>query len=859
MIWHSSDIESVLGELSVDPNNGLPNGVAYERLRAYGKNQISEAKPIGFWRHFLSELNRKSVYALAAISIICIIVSIIYARTDFSPLLIIAILVLNALFTAINQVACDRAVFKQKASAIPTCTVIREGIKRSIPSNELVVGDIIVLNQGDYICADARLIETNNFRSNELALTGELIPVEKDASMVFEDMVPCAGRKNMVFSGCNVTHGSAKAVVVETGLNTEIGKTVSIEAQTGSTVTGIEKTLGNTSRIINIVVVITCTVIFLIGMLYSIFSTEKFASYTVNMLLCAVALGVCAIPEGLPYVSTIVNALGAGRLIRDGVLIKNNAAIENLAKTTVLCADKTGVFTKNRMVLNGVYDGETLETPTDGKLKSKCAAVLRLAVSCSMLENDTTEAAIEEACLRYNNMSKEDIGNAYPRLATIPFDGVRKMMTSINMIDGKPLAVIKGAPEVVIEKCVGIDGAALKKTCDELASKALRLICIAVKPLDEIPANPDPAVIENDLKFAGIICLADPPRSEAANDIAFCAKNGIKVIMVTGDNLATACAVARSIGILSDDSMAITGSELDEISDDELKRKIGSYTVFARISPAQKLRIVSILKANGEIVTVTGNGLDDADVLSVADVGLAIGIDGNDVARGNSDAIIKGNKFSSVANVFKECYGLFENIKMTVQYLISCNASELLIFLFGLMIFRTPPLLAVQLLLINLLTDAAPAVSLTIRPADKNSDFNNSKLIKGHIFDIKSVINISVEATFMAICGFSAFAIGNAFGTQVACTMAFLTVSLSQIIHAFNFSTNRSIIFFRLRRNGFMVLSSLIAVLICLLLCLTPLGAVFSLVPLTFAQFIISAALSIIIVPVCETIKLLNH
>ena len=809
-------------------------------------------------RRFLSQLNRKSVYTLVIITALCIGVSFLYGKNDISPLLIIAIVLLNALLTAYNQTACDRAIFRQKAAAVPTCTVIREGNKRNIPSNELVVGDIVLLNEGDYISADVRLIETNAFRCNELALTGETVPVEKDASLIFEDIIPCTGRKNMAFSGSNVTHGSAKAVVVETGLNTEIGKSATMEDRTQTAVSGIEKKLNTTSHIINITVIILCSIIFIIGILLGLSTREQFASFTIRTLLGVVALGVSAIPEGLPYVTIIVTALGTGRLIRDGVIIKNISAIEKLAKTTVLCADKTGVFTENRMSLNCVFDGETLERPVDNTLSQKSSAILKLAVSSAMLQNDTTEAAIEYACLNYAKMSQADISNAYPRLSVIPFDGERKMMTSINMIEGKPFAVIKGAPEAVIDKCVDINKEEIIKTCDELAGKALRLICIAIKALDDIPANPSSDIIECDLKFAGIICLEDPPRPEAYDSIAFCKDNGIKVIMVTGDNLSTATAVASNLGVMTDDGQAITGADLEEMSDEELAEKIRSYTVFARISPAQKLRIVNTLRSIGEIVSVTGNGLDDADVLSVADVGLAIGADGNDVARGNADAIIKGNKFSSVASIFKECHGLFENIKMTVHYLISCNASEILIYLCGLLIFKMPPLLAVQLLWINLLTDAAPAIALTIQPARDISASRTNRLIKGRLFDRKTVIDISVEAVFLTVCGILAFAIGNRYSESVAYTMTFLTVALSQIFHSFNLHTPRSVIFTRYRRNEFMIISTVFAILVSVILTLTSAGFIFGLKPLNTTQLLISFALALAIIPVCEIIKIID-
>ena len=857
MIWHSSDINSVLSELTVDENNGLANGVAYERLETYGKNQVADVKPMSFIKRFLSLLNKKTVYALAIISALSLIISLIYGEKHFYyPIIIVMLVVVNALLSAYHLHACDRAVYFQKNASVPTCTVIREGIKRSIPANELVVGDIIILNEGDYINADARLIETNGFRCNELALTGEIIPVEKDADIVLDDMVPCTGRKNMVFCGCNVTHGSAKAVVVETGINTEISKTNTLNSKPGNTVSGIERNLSATTHIVGIILFIVSVVIFLFGIITGRHSNEPFAAVTVTVLLNATALGFSAFPAIMPYVASIATSLGAARFIRDGIIIKDTATIEKLAKTTVLCADKTGVFTKNHMYLNSIYDGETLVYPVGGVLEQKSTVVLRLAVACSMLENDNTETAIEESCIKYSNMSKSDIDNAYPRLNSIPFDGERKMMTSINMIDGKPFALIKGAPEAVLDKCAGIDTEKVQKVCDELAEKSLRLICIAIKALEEIPANPSAEEIECDLKFAGIICLEDPPRSEAVDSVETCKNAGIRVVMITGDNITTACSVAKNLGIIEDDGQAITGAELEEMDDDELKQCVRDYCVFARISPAQKLRIVQAYKDNGDTVTVTGNGLDDADVLSVADVGFSIGADVNDVARGNADAIIKKNSFSAVVDVFTKCHGLFENIKKTVRFLLACSLSVVLIYLLIFPIFKTPPFSAVELLLLNLFLNAVPVISLATKSADSKTVSPSEKMLKGRLFDVRTIAGIAIEAVTLTVCGILAFIIGKADSITVAYTMAFVTVTLSQIIHSFNLCSNRSVIFTRYKNNEFMVISSAVAVFILVFLCLTPAGSIFGLSTLTFGQIMQSFGLALIIVPVCEAVKL---
>ena len=856
MIWHSSEIDSVLEELKVDRNNGLANGVAYERLDKYGKNQVLDIKPVSLFKRFLNQINKKSVYALVLISIVCLFVSIIYSENDYySPLLIIAILAINAFVTAYHQYTCDKVFISQKAINVPKAKVIREGIERSIPSTELVPGDIILLNEGDYISADARLIETNSFRCSELTISGDSIPVEKDASIVFEDMIPIAGRRNMVFSGCSVIHGSAKAVVVETGLNTEFGKSSEIDEQTGVKTSVIEKRINTTGRIINIVVICICVFVFLVSMAIALFSSRPFASVTVKMLLNSVALGVCALPECLPFITVIVTALGISRLVSEGILIKNTSMIESLGKTTVLCADKTGIFTKNHMEVKCIYDGDDLISLNDAEIPSKSAALLRLATACSMLQDDYTESAIEDACIKYNSQNKEDVNNVYPRLASIPFDGERKTMTSINIIDGKPLAIVKGAPEIVLKKCVGLDTNAVNNVCDKLAGSALRLICIAIKALEDSPANPVADDIERDLKFAGIIGLEDPPRYDVSDSILECKNAGIKVIMLTGDSAITASAVAKNIGMLDDDSNVITGDKLDELSDEKLAENVNSYSVFARISPAQKLRIINAFKNNGNIVTVTGSSIDDAEVLSIADVGFMVGKSDNDVAIGNSDIVVKKNSFSTVVRAIKECRGLFDNIRKAIHYLFSCNVAEILIYTLGLLIFRMPPLSAVQLLWINLLTDSFPAVSLTLQPADDGVMHNPPSTINGKLFDSNLSLKIACESIVITLCALIAFFIGNIYGRTVAYTMIFLTMTISQILHSFNLRSSNSLMDMRFKHNEFMVISNFVLIFIASFLCLTPAGFIFGFKILTSTQFIISLVLSFVIVPFCEIFK----
>lgn len=853
MIWHSSEIESVLNELKTDKNNGLWSSDVVERLELYGKNSTTISDKSSLLSCFLTQLKNKVVYFLIAVAIITFAVNLIYNPSNFYfPLLIIAIVVLNAFISAFHLYKCDLALDEIQNASNPKVEVLRDNKKQFISSDLLVPGDIIFLNEGDYITVDARLITSDSLRCNESILSGDIIPVEKEAEIIVEDITLATARKNMIFAGSSVVHGSAAAVVVETGLRTEIGKITDISRQTNSETLPITESLNNSGKIINIAILVICIIAFLIGLIQNFNTTEPFASVTINSLMNAVALGICAIPESLPAISTIVIALGVQRMIADRVVIKNTKALELLGKTEVFCVDKTGILTKNNMTLNYVFDGEELITVSDDFLPEKAVSALQLAVSCSMLENDSTEIAIEDACIKFTSASKIDIGNLFPRLAYIPFDSSRKTMTSINMIGGTPVAVVKGAPEVLIEKCNLQSKDSAFEIYKKLTQDSYRVICIAIKKLDEIPSSPDPEIIENDLTFVGLLALNDPPQSDTVEAIQTCKIAGINTIMITGDNIDTAKTIARRIGILQDDSQAISGAELDKLSDIELCQCVEKYSVYARISPEDKLRIISAWQKSGKIVAVTGNGTEDADALSLADIGCSVGSYGTDVAKGNADVIIENKKFMSVVNAVRESRGLFENVKKAVSYLLSCNFGEILAFVLGMIIFGMPPLAAVQLLWINLLTDSTSVISLTTEKSELDVMRQKPIALSGHLFSKGASINIACDALAVAALTLIAFAIGGS-------TMAFATLSMVQIFHSFNLKTHDSIIKADFRGNKFMNYTSPLVLFIAIFLVVTPAGFVFGLEVLSFGKFLICLALSIAIIPICEIKKLFSR
>ena len=855
MIWHSSSTKEVLAHFNVDDKKGLANSECEEKLEIYGQNVISNIERPKFIKLFFNQFKSKTVIVLIIVAIISFVLSTVYNDVNsVSALLIIGIVVLNALISTYYIYNCQNTLESIKSYTNPTVTVLRDGIVKSINAAYLVMGDIIILEEGDYVPADARIIECNEFRCNEFNLSGNEVPIEKNADIILDDITPIEDRSNMIFSGSSVVHGNAKAVVVATGLNTEIGKTSAILQQTGDEKLPLQNNLDNIGKIANAVILAVCGVVFIISLVQN-FATDNFAHMTVKMLMNSVALAVAAIPEGLPTIAAIVIALGIKRILKDGIIVKNTVAVETLGKTDILCCDKTGILTRNKMNVVKIFDGDKLCSFDENTPDEKILSVLKLATACTTLQNDSTEYAIEKANLTYNSMSLEDIEHIFPKISYVPFDSERKTMSVITMLNNKPLAIIKGAPETVVPKCPHCKTEEILKLNETLAGEGLRIVCIAIKELSELPANPTAEEIENDLVFVGLVALDDPPREGTVEDIAACISAGITPIMITGDNLKTASNVARRIGILRDGTEAISGEELSQMTDEELTENIEKYSVFARVTPADKLRIIKCWQSKCKSVAGTGDSFEDADSLGLADVGCAIGKYGADVTKGNADIIISKNRIHSVLKAIRESRGLFSNIRKSVFYLFSCNIGEMLAVFVGLILFGCMPVAAVQLLWINLLTDSAPAISLGFEKAEKGVMKYEGYFVS-RVFSAKTVISIALQSIYIAIITLVSFNLGNDFGdTAFASTFAFAVLGLSQMLHCFNCKFEGRIRFKKLFSNSFMNYSVIITTFIIMFLVLTPAGALFGLETLNFLQFIICLGISFTIIPFTELVK----
>ncbi len=859
MIWHSASVAEVLEKLSVNEDSGLANGVAEERLEAYGKNEIKTAPKLSLLKRFLAQFKSKTLIALIIVSIVSFVINLAYSQeSTYAPLLLIVILLINAVISAFHLYSCDTTIDDIKSISHPTVRVLRDGIEKVISADNLVKGDIIFLSAGDYICADARLIESNELRCNEAVLTGDEVPIEKDAKTIFEDIISFEKRANMVFAGSTVVHGTAKAVVVATGLATENGKTNLISEQIGTKRLPIESELDVIGKFVNILILVVCILVFFISILKNLSSTQPFAVNFFGVISNSLTLAIATMPKSLPAIATIVIAIGMGRILNDKIIIKENNAFETIGKTNVIIADKTGVFTHKKMVLSSVFDGKTLLDLEAEALTENASILFRLGAVCSTLQNDATESAIKDACLKYNSLSNTDLVNLMPKIGEIPFDSVRKSMSVITMINERPFAIVKGAPEMLIPKCINCNSEQILSLNQSLAEDAHRIVCIAMKPLEEIPANPQAVEIEQNLTFVGLLILTEPIRNSVIAEIETCNKANIKTVMVTGDNLYTAKAIASKIGLLKNDDEAITGAEIKKMSDEELIANIDKYCVFARVSPEDKLRIVKAWQARKAIVTVTGDSLSDAESLAVADVGCALGQQGTDVAKGNADIIIPKNNFGSVVTAIKESRGFFGNIKKTLYYLCSCNFAELIAVFLGACIFKIPILAAAQLLLINLLTDCAPAISFSMEKAENSVMRKKSFEKLRRILDVKSLSALAVQSIFIAILTLISFTIGMGYSAVVASTMAFTTLGIAQGLHCFNNKLESTIFTKDLFSNTFMNKSVFAVIFIIMFLVFTPIGFIFGLTILSFPQFVIALAFAVLIVPLSELLKYLK-
>ncbi|MBQ8915476.1 MAG: cation-translocating P-type ATPase, partial [Clostridia bacterium] len=709
---------------------------------------------------------------------------------------------------------------------------------------------------------------STSLKSEESALTGESVPSEKDADADVSEKAPIGDRSNMVFSGCSITYGIATAVVTATGMDTEMGKIANLLDGEDETQTPLQKKLADLGKYLGIVAIAACAVIFIVGLVSKTMEPME-------IFMTAVSLAVSAIPEGLPAIVTIVLSIGVQRMVRKNALIRRLPAVETLGSASIICSDKTGTLTQNRMTLVKAYlDGADAPEDITDDNSDTVKNLLRLGTLCcdgsvvisdgkEQHIGDPTETAIVFAAHR-NGMEKDALNTERPRVAGIPFDSDRKLMTTVNEIDGKLYVIVKGAFDVMATRCVAGDLEKAREFTESMSRDALRVLAVGIKTIDALPEEITPETLENELTFVGLVGMIDPPRPEAKEAVTVCRKAGIKPVMITGDHVVTASAIAKELGILEDGDMAITGSELDMMNDRELDEKVERISVYARVSPENKIRIVKAWQRRGQVVSMTGDGVNDAPALKAADIGCAMGITGTDVAKGAADMTLTDDNFATIVDAVREGRGIYSNIKKVVGFLLGTNIGEVVTVFFAMLIWRKTPLLSMQLLWINLVTDSLPAIALGMEPVEADVMDKKPKPKDEGIFAGGLGVRIVLQGIMFGVLTLLGFWLGNTYapaGVEALAagqTMAFMVLALSQVLQSFNMRSDHSIFKIGLFTNKTLNWSFLASLVLVLLLLFTPVGIAFGIVKLSWQLYLTALGLILIPTVVMELSKLLG-
>lgn len=854
-MWHTKNIKEVEKELRTNIKTGLGDKDVQIRQDEFGKNKIEEGKKESLLVKFLNQFKDFMIIILIIAAIISAVVSYIEWTGDyFDSIIIIAIVVFNGIMGLIQEAKAEKSIEALKKMSAPVAKVKRNGKALTVNGEDIVPGDIVLLETGCYVPADIRLINTYNLKVEESSLTGETEAVEKDENALFNNQkVPLGDMKNMVFAGTAVVNGHAEGIVTNIGMNTEVGKIASMIITNEAPQTPIQKKLSEVGKVLGIACVVICALIFVIGVIKKI--------SVVEMFMTSVGLAVAAIPEGLPAIVTIILSIAVTKMAKRNAIIRKLPAVETLGSSKVICSDKTGTLTENNMKVVEII-GNKNKILEYGSLCCNCE------INEGVVEGEPTEVAIVKEAV------KEKQNKVLPRICEIPFDSNRKLMTTVNELEnGKYRIITKGAPEILLGICDYYEEnnnvhdmnstilSKIKNKNEKMAEKALRVLGVAYLDVDIMPKEISADFLEKGLIFVGLIGMIDPPRKGVKEAVLACRRAGIKTVMITGDHIITAKAIAKDLEILRGRELAITGQELDKISDSKLEKEIMNYSVFARVTPEHKVRIVKAFQKTGAVVAMTGDGVNDAPALKKSDIGIAMGRKGTDVAKNAADMILNDDNFVTIVDAVKQGRNIFDNIKKAIHFLIATNIGEIVTIFVGLLLGVKSPLLAVQLLWVNLVTDSLPAIALGLEPPEKDIMNRPPRDSRKSIFADGLMGKIVVEGFMIGMFTILAFFIGNRYyGIEVARTMAFISLGMLELIHSFNVKSEESIFKVGLFENKYLVGAFLLGTVLQLGIVFVPtLAEIFKLTQLNTTQWLITIAISIAPIIIVELQKKFNE
>lgn len=839
--WFSKSVDEVKKELLTDLEKGLTDEQISKQREKFGKNELKAQKKKSLFVKFLEQFKDFMIIVLIIAAIISGVVGYMQGEGITDSIIILIVVIVNAIIGVAQEAKAEKSLEALQKLSSHSAKVMRNGILTVVPSKELVPGDIVILDTGDFVPADLRIIEAANLKSQESSLTGESVPVEKYSEVIKDEKVGIGDRVNMLFSSSLITYGRGKGIVVETGMNTEVGKIAGIINDTEKAETPLQIKLNKLGKTLGLVALAICAFIFTIGLIYG--------KEPLDMFMTAVSLAVAAIPEGLAAVSTIVLAIGVQRMVKKHAIVKKLPAVETLGSATVICSDKTGTLTQNKMTVKKIfYDNKLVDIDKieQNEIKDDLEKLVYVSMLCNdtkvgrdnELTGDPTETALVD--MGFVLDFKPELFEMLPRVGEIPFDSNRKLMTTIHKYEDKYLVYTKGGVDELLKRCnkyilnneikndLNNFKNSIQNINEKMAKEALRVLAMGYKELDHMPSDEEMKNIESDLIYVGMVGMIDPPREEAKVAVAKCKTAGIKTVMITGDHKITATAIAKSLGILENESEAITGAELEEMSDEDLAKNIRKYSVYARVSPEHKVRIVRAWQKNGEIVAMTGDGVNDAPALKKADIGCAMGMVGTDVAKEAADVILTDDNFATVVSAVEEGRRIYDNILKAIQFLLSSNVGEIIVLFvailitpllskaFGIDVKLIEPLLPIHILWVNLVTDSLPALALAVDPAEK--DVMTRKPLKPGkgIFTKGMTWRIVYQGIMIGLLTLAAFCIGLAtpesslpevynnegvrlsneeVKVEIGQTMAFTVLALSELVHVFNIRNNKKSIF----------------------------------------------------------------